>query len=217
MATKQSGSGRRSLHSPTGVGMFVNLFTPRQKKDSKTGAPKGDPKYQITIVGNEDTDWSVLEAAAQKAGEEKFGANFMKMVERGKYNWPFRDNADRVDDETDERRVPFDDDGVHVSFSCTDKPGVVDEDAEDIIDKKDVYNGMEARVSCRAYAYDNESKGVAFWLVNVQKTGEGERLSGDLDAKDDFKPVKKAGAKKPATKTAPKRSSRSTDDDDDLL
>lgn len=215
MSTSSSGNGRR-LHSPEGTGMFVHIFTARQKKDSK-GNPKGDPKFQLTLVGDEDTDWEAMKAAAQKVGEEKFGPRFMKLVDSGKMNWPFRDNADREDDETGERRAPFDVDGEHVSFSCNEKPGFVDEDAEDIIDKKEAYNGMKCRVSCRPYAYDNESKGVAFWLVNVQKTGPGERLSGDPDAKDDFKPVKKAGAKKPAGKSAPKRSSRSDDDDDDLL
>jgi hypothetical protein len=150
-------------------------------------------------------------------GREKFGAKFMDLVNKGKMNWPFADNDDKAeDDETGEPREPFASNkgGVHVGFKSGDKPGIVDADAEPIMDKSDVYSGMKARVSCRAFAYDNESKGVAFFLINVQKLGDGDRLSGNPSAEDDFKPVAKAGAKKPVVA---RRGKPADDDVDDLL
>lgn len=193
------------IHSPEGTARFVSLFTPRQRKDSK-GNAQGDPKYEITLIFDEDTDLAEMKKAALEAGTEKFGAKFKEMVKKGKYNWPFIDNEDKVDD-NDEPYTGFENPGIHVKFKTKDKPGIVDEDAEPIMDKADIYDGMRARVSCRPFAYDNESKGVAFFLINVQKLADGERLSGDPSAEDDFK------ADKPKGKSSKKKST----DDDDLL
>lgn len=200
------------IHTPEGTARYCALFTPRARTD-KDGKPKGDPKYQITLIFDDPRQLKAMKAAAQAKGEEKFGANFMKLVEKGKANWPFGSNTDKEDD--DENRIPGfeNDDGEYVGFKSGDKPGIVDIDAEPIMDKSEIYDGMRCRVSCRPFAYDNESKGVAFFLINVQKMGDGDRLSGDPSAEDDFKPAKTAG-KKPAAKKA----SKPADDDvDDLL
>lgn len=210
MATKRS-----KLHTPEGTACYVNLFTPRQRTDAK-GQPKGDPKYQLTLVFDKRTDLSEMEAEAERVGVEKFGPRFMDLIKKGKANWPFTDNDDKAEnDENGDPVEPFASNkgGVHVGFKSGDKPGIVDADAEPIMDKSDVYSGMKARVSCRAFAYDNESKGVAFFLINVQKLDDGERLSGNPSAEDDFKPVKAAG-KKPVTV---RRGKPSDADVDELL
>lgn len=190
------------LHTPEGTARYVSLLQPRVRKDPKTGEPKGDPKYQITLIFDEDTDIRKLEKAAEEVALEKFGPKWKQLREKGKIQWPFKDNEERVDD--DDNPIPgFENPGVHVGFKTKDKPGIVDEDAEPIMDKADIYDGMRARVSCRPFAYDNESKGVAFYLINVQKLGDGDRLSGDPDASDDFaKPAKssKGKASAPAKK-----------------
>lgn len=209
MATRNN-----KLHTPEGTACFVNIFQPKQRTDAK-GQPKGDPKYQITLVFNRKTDVSEMEAEAERVGKEKFGARFRDMVNKGKMNWPFMDNDDKAeDDETGEPREPFASNkgGVHVGFKSSDKPGIVDADAEPVMDKSDIYSGMKARVSCRAFAYDNESKGVAFYLINVQKLDDGERLSGNPSAEDDFAPArKKPAAGKPAARRG------KADDIDELL
>jgi len=196
------------MHSPEGTARYVNLLQPRQRKDSK-GNPQGDPKYQITLIFDEDTDLTAMKKAAQAVGVEAFGSKFTELVKKGKINWPFGKNEDKVDD--DDNPIPgFENPGTFVSFKTKDKPGIVDADAEPIMDKSEIYDGMRARVSCRPFAYDNESKGVAFYLINVQKLDDGDRLSGDPSAEDDFKPAK---GKKPAAKKG-----KSNDDDvDDLL
>ena len=200
------------LHSPEGTARYVNVLIPRARKDSK-GVVSGDPKYQITLIFDEDTDIKAMKKAAQDAGVEKFGPKFPELVKKGKMNWPFVDNEDKVDD--DDNRVPgFENEGCSVGFKSKDKPGIVDADAEPIMDKSEIYDGMRARVSCRPFAYDNESKGVAFYLINVQKLDDGDRLSGDPAAEDDFKPSK---GKKPAPKAAGKKVSRNDEDFDDLL
>lgn len=183
------------IHTPKGTARYVNLFQPRQRKDSK-GQPQGDPKYQITLIFDEDTDLSAMKKAAQAVGVEAFGPKFMDLVKKGKVRWPFGRNEDKVDD--DDNPIPgFENPGTFVNFKTKDKPGIVDANAEPILDRSEVYDGMHARVSCRPFAYDNESKGVAFYLINVQKLEDGDRLSGDPSAEDDFKPVK---GKKPAAR-----------------
>lgn len=196
------------IHTPEGTALYVSLFQPRARKDPKTGQPQGEPKFQITLVFDEDTDLTEMKAAAKRVGIEKFGPKFPELVKKGKMNWPFVDNADKVDDD-DERLPGFEEEGCSLGFKTADKPGIVDEEAEPIMEKSDVYSGMRARVSCRPFAYDNQSKGVAFYLVNVQKLGDGERLSGNPAAEDDFKPAKKTNNNN--------KKRKNEEDDDDLL
>jgi len=201
------------LHSPEGTARYVSLLTPRQRKDAK-GNATGDPKYQITLIFDEDEDLRKMTKAAEEVALEAFGAKYKELIKKGRLNWPFKDNEERVDD--DDNPVPgFENPGTHVGFKTKDKPGIVDADAEPIMDKADIYDGMRARVSCRPFAYDNESKGVAFYLINVQKLGDGDRLSGDPAAEDDFAKPAKGGKTK--GKPAPaSKGKRSRDDDDPL-
>jgi hypothetical protein len=203
MATRDTASTK--IHTPAGIACFVYLHTPRARKD-KDGNAKGDPKYQMSLFFDESTNLKAMKALAQRVGTEKFGPKFVDLVKKGKMNWPFEDVSDR---DEDDRYPPFETtDGTLVGFKSKDKPGIVDADAEPLMDKADVYSGMVARASVRCFAYDNESKGVAFYLINVQKLEDGERISGDMKAEDDFKP---AGKSKPKAKGKP------TDDEEDEL
>jgi hypothetical protein len=189
MATKKPTT---RIHSPKGIACYVNAFTPRARTDAK-GNPKGDPKYSLALYFPEGTDLKAMKAAAQAKGVEKFGVKFVEGVKKGKFNWPFADTEDM-----DEPSAPMDEPGTVVNFKSGDKPGIVDAEGEPIMDKSDVYSGMWARVSCRPFAYDNESKGVAFALVNIQKLDDGNRLSGNPNAEDDFAdaPPAKGGKRK---------------------
>jgi hypothetical protein len=197
------------MHSPPGIARYCALITPRTRKD-KNGQPTGDPKYQITLIYADAGELKAMKKAAMAVGIEKFGSKFPDLVKKGKANWPFGKNVDKEDD--DGNRIPGfeDDDGEYVGFKTKDKPGVVDADAEPIMDKSEIYDGMTARVSCRPFSYDNESKGVAFYLINVQKLDDGNRLSGDPAAEDDFKPAK-------GKKSAAKKGKKDEDEDEDDL
>jgi hypothetical protein len=205
MATTKSKASR--LHTPEGTACFVTVHSPKARTNKK-GEPVGDPKYSLVLCFDEDADLSELKAAAKAVGVERFGPDFAAGVKKGKYNWPFRDN-----EEYEENGYPFTEPGTFVSFKSTDRPGIVDENADPIMDKSEFYSGVKCRVSCKAFAYDNESKGVAFGLVNIQKLGDGERLAGNPNAEDDF------GASKSKSKSKAKGKAREDDDedDDDLL
>lgn len=203
MAQKKPAVGR--IHTPEGIAAYVNVFVPRQRTDRK-GNPQGEPKYGLALFFRRDQEDELQEMMdiAEAKAKEAFGPKAMDLVRKGKINWPFADTEDM-----DEAKPPFDQPGWSVNFKTTDKPGIVDADAEPIMEKSEVYSGMVARVSCRCFTYDNESKGVAFALVNVQKIDDGERMSGNPSAEDDF-----GAAKSSSRKSAPKRS-RDEDEDDE--
>ena len=205
---------RQTTKSPGGSVRYANVFVARQRKGDK-GQPKGDPKYSILLVFDRKTDLSEMEAEVERVATEKFGSKAVALLEKGKLNSPIRDAEEYVDEELDdEDNFPFNLPGARmVRFSTKDKPGVVDEQADPIMEKSEFYDGCKARVSYRAFAYDREgNKGVSFALINVQKLEDGERLGGsDPSAEDDFKPVTKSKGK-PAAKRKP-----ATEDDDDLL
>lgn len=77
--------------------------------------------------------------------------------------------------------------------SRTRKPGVVGRDLQPVEDQSEVYSGCYARVSMRAFPYNNESKGVSFGLNHIQKTRDGEPLGGITRAEDDFEALPDAG------------------------
>lgn len=198
------------IHTPEGTARYASLFTPRQRKDSK-GVAQGEPKYQLTIIFDKGEDLSELEEACEAAAAEKFGAKWERLKEMGKLNWPVRSNKERVDDDGDPVPGFENQKAFHIAAKNGDRPGVVDENADPIMEKSEVYDGCRVRASVRAFAYDNESKGVAFILVNVQKLGEGKRLSGDPSAEEEFKPTRKSG------KAAPSKRRPADDEDDDPL
>jgi Protein of unknown function (DUF2815) len=64
----------------------------------------------------------------------------------------------------------------------------VDADLNPIMDKQDFYSGCYGRASINFYAFNTSgNKGIGAGLGNLQKMGEGERLSGGgASAEDDF-------------------------------
>lgn len=58
------------------------------------------------------------------------------------------------------------------------KVGLVDIDRQPILDPEEIYSGCWAYVSVTSFAYDNESKGVSFFLNNIMKARDDERFGG---------------------------------------
>ncbi len=190
------------MHTPVGVACYVNLLTPRINTDRKTGAPKGDPQYSVALYFRRDQEdeLAAMMDVAEELLIENFGDKAMEKVARGKINWPFADTEDM-----DDPKAPMDKPGWVVNFKTYDKPDIVDADAEPIMDKKEVYSGMLARVSCNPRAYDNESQGVTFYLVNAQKIDDGTRIAGNPSGSDDFKAGPSRGRSAPARGRSPSR------------
>ena len=74
-----------------------------------------------------------------------------------------------------------------INANSAQKPGVVDQDLNPIMDMNEFYSGCYGRASITFYPYNAQgSKGIACGLNNVQKLEDGEKLGGATSAAADF-------------------------------
>ena len=178
-------SQSRRVRTPAAILSYPHLFTPQEPFRNKDGVAQGEPKYGAVLVFAEGTDLSGMQAVAQIAGEEKFGAAaFQKGLKSGKITSPFRDDDDKG----------YPENAVFINAKSTDQPGIVGRYADPgtgkpvvITEQNDVYPGCIVKASITAYGYDvNGNKGVSFALNNIQKWDDGTRLDGRIAAADEF-------------------------------
>lgn len=162
---------------------YVTLTTPKAQNPGDT------PKYSVQLlIPKSDTVTvadirSAIEAAAQKAVNEKWGGVRPK----------FADILHDGDGVKPDAGTPYSEEckGHWVlNATSTQKPGVVD--ASNInteLAPQDIYSGMYARVTLNFYGYKNKKVGVGCGLGNVMKTREGEPLGGGASAASDFEGV----------------------------
>ncbi len=124
---------------------------------------------------------------------EKWGENLPATLKI-----PFRDGDKEtleggVPDGTKAGAEPY---GGHhfMTIRSDDKPRVVDEYREDILDAGKIVSGDYGCASMDCYAWDNQhGKGISFGLVNIQFLAKGEPLGNTRAApEDDFVPISKA-------------------------
>ena len=101
-------------------------------------------------------------------------------------------------DDTDIDKYPENEGHYLLNARSKKKVGLVDMDRQPILDPDEIYSGCWAYVSVTSFAYDNESKGVSFFLNNIMKARDDEPFgSGASTPDEDFADI--------------------SDDDDDLL
>lgn len=144
----------------------------------------GEEKYSVSlIIPKSDTktlaDIRAAIEQAKKEGLSKFGGKVPADLKL-----PLRDgDRDRAEDEA-YKECYF------LSANSMDRPGVVDKNVKAILDPGEFYSGCYGRASITFYAYNqNDNKGIACGLQNLQKLSEGELLSGRSRAEEDFTPV----------------------------
>lgn len=146
---------------------FVNVF-------ETTKTPNGQERYQLTGLFAPGTDLKELKRLAKKALEDKWGADPARHPKG--LRSPFRKQSEKAGQYAG---FEDDDDAIFINMATTMKPGVVDANCKDIINKDDFYSGCYARAQINAYAYDKGgNKGVAFGLNHLQKLRDGEKLGG---------------------------------------
>jgi hypothetical protein len=138
---------------------------------------------------------SILKAAVEQAAKEKFGKTAKNLKS------PFH----KAEEKLDEDRMPegFDPTGWTMLRANTyqQRPTVMFANGTAVPENElldEVYNGRWARISVRAHAYDNESRGVKLYLHNVQVLAEGEKWpssGGRTNASDEFEAIELANGK----------------------
>ena len=171
--------------SPIGRVSFHSVFQPTAMEKDQ------EKKYGVTLIfpkkGMKPDQIALLKAmkdSAEALCQEKFGCT-LKDKHKGKaIRSPFRDGAEK--DHLD----GYNDEVIFVRFSGRNRPHVIGPDKSPITD--DFYNGCLARVSYTTYSYTKGSPGIAFGLVNIQKTGDADPFGfgssnpdNDFDAVDD--------------------------------
>jgi hypothetical protein len=88
-------------------------------------------------------------------------------------------------DETDLDKYPENEGHFLLNCRSKKKVGLVDIDRQPILDASEVYSGCWAYLSVTSFAYDNESKGVSFFLNNIMKARDDESFGGTTSTPDE--------------------------------
>lgn len=156
---------------------YVHVFAPHAMEEGQT------KKYSVCLLISKK-DKKLIERfkaaieAAKEAGKVKFGGKIPAVLKL-----PLRDGDEERPDDENYAGMMF------INANATKKPGVLDADGvNQIMDSEEFYSGCYGRASVTFYAFNTSgNKGIACGLNNVQKTEEGERLSGGgASAEDDF-------------------------------
>ena len=153
--------------TPEGRVSFHSFFEKTSYKGSKAS-------YQGTMIWDEGAT-APIEKVVQEAAEKEWGDDIPR-----KWEHPLRDGGEKSLD-------GYGDGKVFARFKNQfDKPKIVGPKKEEI-ELDAVYNGMWAKFSYHAYAYDDPKPGVALILHNVQKVRDDEPFGGAAtDPDDDF-------------------------------
>lgn len=153
---------------------YANVFSPKAAQEGAT------PKYSVSIIIPKSDTKTIadINAAFEKvkaASTTLFGGSVPKMLKGG-----LRDGDAEKDDAAYAN-------SYFINANSVNKPGVVDNDLNPIIDPSEFYSGCYGRASITFYPYNsNGSKGIACGLNNIQKTDDGEQLGGGSSAASDF-------------------------------
>jgi hypothetical protein len=153
------------------------VFLARPQRPIEEGK---EPQYSCTFVYDKaDKRLAKLKAAIEEVAAAKFGAKAKQMLEKGQLRSPLRDGDDSTNDDFAGK--------LFITCRSTDKPEVVDADAEPVFSSTDIYSGMVARADVYLFSYDKAgNKGVGVILNSVQKLADGDRKSGRRTASEAF-------------------------------
>lgn len=156
---------------------YANVFEPTSIEEG------GTKKYNVSVVIPK-SDTPTLEAI-KKAIDAAIEAGKDKVTKAGKLvpnlKMPLRDGDEERPDDSAYAGSMF------VNANSLQRPQIVDKELNEIMSKDDFYSGCYGRVSINFYAYNaNGNRGIACGLNNIQKTEDGERLSGGSSAVEDF-------------------------------
>lgn len=155
-------------------------------------------KYKLCMVFDVSEDLAAMKALASETFAEYAGAKAKPSRKVFKSGDAYVDSK-LEDAEDDQERKEIEEKygnfrgKVMVNAASKFAPGILGPDKQDILDKKDFYNGCFARAAITAYGWEYQGKkGVSFNLNNLIKVGDGERFGGAVAATDDFAEIEVA-------------------------
>jgi hypothetical protein len=164
---------------------YPNLFTPR-KNDLN-----GKDEYSLVALFPAGADLTVLKQAAGAAIRKKWGEDKSKWPSG--LRSPFRDQGEKKKkNDAGQMALPdgYVEGATFLTLRTTQRPGVVDQQVQEIIDTAEFYGGCWAIASINAFAYDAKgNKGVSFGLGNVQKHKDDKPFGNRTKPQDDFQAI----------------------------
>ena len=156
--------------TPQATLSYPNLFVPRENQQGKL-------IYSAELVFSESTDLNDMKAAASAAAREQWGNNVPKGIRN-----PF-------DDRWEQFNYPVN--STFVRTNSQSAPGIVVGPKRSICTEPDeFYPGCVVIAELTARAYDiSGSRGVKFFLNNIWKIRDGERLVKAASVADTFASV----------------------------
>lgn len=156
---------------------YANVFEPKESEEEG-----GKPKYSVCImIPKKDK----VTLAKIKAGVDEATEYGMKTKWDGKkpknFKDPIRDGDDEREDKAEFKDMYF------INASTTIKPGVIDADKNEIIQRSEFYSGCWGRALVHFFPFDTKgNRGVAVGLTAVQKLEDDDRLGGGGWSADEF-------------------------------
>lgn len=199
---------RISLFTPKARIMWPRLFTPRKNK-------RGEDSYECDLVFTPEAqatpEFEAMRQAYATLAQETFGARLQGLLAAEKFIKPFWPGKRKIN-EDGTPMAGYGAADIYITVKSKQKPQVVQRVGtgfEPIVDPAEVYAGCWVICSVSPWAFDNESKGVSFGLLNVLKIADDTPLQsgGRVDAATEFAklalpPAAGAGAAPGATATA---------------
>ncbi len=158
-----------SLVTPESRINWPSVFEPRAMRE-------GDAeKYSVQLIIDKDKV-EKLKQAVNNAIKDKW-----KDKPPANLRIPFNDGESQGRPEYKDKVY------INAKAKIENKPKVVDPYLNEIMDKDEVYSGCYGRAYIRPYCYDfMGNRGVAFSLIYLMKTKDGERLDSRPSVEDAF-------------------------------
>jgi len=174
---------------------FPHVFKPKKNNLS------GDDEFCLVALFPKGANLNGLKKAAMDAVIETWGPDKNKWPKGLKT--PFKDQGEREktnDDGSTSLPDGYEKGCVYLNLKSTQRPSVVDQAVQEILNPTEFYGGCWAIASVNAYTYDHTvNKGVTFGLGNVQKSKEDDAFGNRSTPQDDFTPVVGAETEQSAT------------------
>lgn len=178
-----------SLVTPAFRIAFPNVFVASRNKMSQVD------EFSCVALFKKGEDLFQLKKMAQDAAIKKWGDNLPEVMKS-----PFRNQSERL------KYKGYVDGAIFITLKSKQKPQVVNQDVQEILDQSEIYAGCWCKASVNAYAYDTAgNRGVAFGLGNLQKVKDDDPISSRSNAVDDFAPIGGDTQNTAETKTTPEQ------------
>lgn len=169
------------IYTPWFRGSFISVWSTESYKGKDTG------KYAVTMLFDpKQVDMAPIYEAAKRIGQEKFGDSLERYSKSASWKPAFKKGDDFIGYDGYEGMVV-------VKATTRYAIQVVGPRRESIhapgaLEADPCYSGAYYRAVISPWAYDNESRGIAWNISILQKIADGEKFGGgsaDLDELED--------------------------------